>query len=296
MNILSSCTLCPRLCRKDRTNGETGYCGASDKIRIGRAALHFWEEPSVSGESGAGTVFFSYCTLKCVYCQNYGISTQNRGREITVPELAEIFLQLMREGANNIDLVTPTHYVPQIKEALDIARAKGMNLPVVYNTSGYEREETVKSLAGYVDVWMPDLKYYDDKYAVAYSNAKNYFAIASKAIETMFSLCGKNKFNEKGIMQSGLIVRHLMLPGLLFDTKKIMDYLYGTFGNDIYVSLMSQYTPIRNIEKYENLNRKLNMKQYQAMVDYCAEKGMENVYIQEGAAADESFIPDFGMQ
>jgi putative pyruvate formate lyase activating enzyme len=291
-NILTHCTLCPRKCGANRAVGETGFCGASDKIKIARSALHFWEEPCISGENGSGTVFFSHCTMKCVFCQNYQISTQNRGYEITIDELSEIFLDLQNQGALNINLVTPTHYVPQIITALKAAKENGLTVPIVYNTSGYENVETLKMLDGLIDIYMPDMKYYSDKYAVKYSAAPRYFQIASDAIAEMHRQTGSPIF-ENGIMKRGVIVRHLMLPGLLFDTKKIMDYLYKTYGDDIYISIMSQYTPLEHIKKYPELDRKLNNKHYEAMVDYCAELGIKNAFIQEGEAALESFIPPF---
>lgn len=292
MNLLENCVLCPRRCGVNRLNGEKGFCGASDKIKIARSALHFWEEPCISGKNGSGTVFFSHCTLKCVFCQNYDISARNNGREITVRELAGCFLDLQSKGANNINLVTPTHYVSQIIEALGDAKARGLTLPVLYNTSGYERVETLRMLDGLIDVYMPDMKYFSDKYAVKYSNAPGYFRTASEALREMFCQTGKNTF-KNGIMQKGVIVRHLMLPGLLFDTKHIIDYLYKTYGDDIYISLMSQYTPLEHVKKYPELYRKLNMKHYEAMVDYCAELGIKNAFVQDGEAAKESFIPPF---
>lgn len=293
MNNLSECTLCPRKCKADRNSGVVGFCGASRQIKIARAALHFWEEPCISGEHGSGTVFFSYCTMKCVFCQNYDISTLNKGKIITESELADIFLDLQEQGANNINLVTPTHYVPQIIAALDDAKAHGLTLPILYNTSGYENTETIKMLNGYIDIYMPDMKYFDDKYAVKYSNSPHYFDIAAAAIHEMYNQVSAPVFSENGIMQKGMIVRHLMLPGLLFDTKKIMDYLHTEYGNNIYVSLMSQYTPLPHVHRFPELNRKLNPQQYAAMIDYCANLGMENVFVQEGEAADESFIPPF---
>ncbi len=290
---LSHCTLCPRLCGADRINGELGYCRSSAKIKIARSALHFWEEPCISGEHGSGTVFFSHCTLKCVFCQNYNISTENKGKIISVSELADCFLDLQTQGANNINLVTPTHYVPLIIQALDIAKANGLTLPILYNTSGYENPETIKSLDGYIDIYMPDMKYFDNKYAVKYSNAPDYFNIAKSAIREMYNQVGKPVFDENGIMQKGMIIRHLMLPGLLFDTKKIIDYIYREYKNNVYVSLMSQYTPLEHVKRFPELNKKLNPKHYNAMINYCTDLGMENVYIQDGEAASESFIPPF---
>ncbi len=274
-------------------NGETGFCGAELLPRTARIAMHYWEEPCISGENGSGTVFFSYCTMKCVFCQNYDISARCKGRDITIEELADGFLSLQEQGANNINLVTPTHYVPQIIEALDNAKSRGLNIPVLYNTSGYENTETLKMLDGYIDIYMPDMKYYDDKYAVKYSKAPDYFKIAAVAVDEMYRQTGKNEFDENGIMTRGVLVRHLMLPGLMLDSKRIMDYLYNTYGNNIYVSLMCQYTPLPHVKAYPELDRKLDMRKYNTLVDYCANKGMENVFIQSDESVSESFIPNF---
>lgn len=287
------CNLCPRNCKVNRAFGQKGFCGADNTLKIARAALHFWEEPCISGENGSGTVFFSGCNMKCVYCQNYSISTCNNGASVTVTELADVFLRLQSEGANNINLVTPTHFVNEIISALDIAKNNGLKIPVVYNSGGYESVETIKRLDGYVDIYMPDMKYFSDKFAVKYSNAPDYFNIAKAAIAQMVEQVGKPVFDERGIMQKGVLVRHLMLPGLLFDSKKIMDYLYKTYKNNIYVSIMSQYTPLPHVSDYKELDRKLNSAHYDAMVNYCAELGMENAFIQDGEAASESFIPEF---
>lgn len=294
MDLLKNCMLCPRKCGVDRTGGEVGFCKSSDKIKIARSALHFWEEPCISGENGSGTVFFSHCTMKCVYCQNYKISTQNCGKYVTEDELAECFLDLENQGAHNINLVTPTHFVPQIISAILKARKKGLTLPIVYNTSGYENVETIKMLDGIVDIYLPDFKYFDDKYAIKYSSAKDYFKIASSAIKEMFNQVGKCEFTEDGILKKGVIVRHMMLPGLLFDTKKILDYLFAEYGNDIYISIMSQYTPLSTLPKeFSELNKKINPDHYDAILDYAERIGIENAYIQEGSSASESFIPDF---
>ena len=215
---------------------------------------------------------------------------------MSIDELADSFLSLQKQDANNINLVTPTHFVPQIIEALDIAKARGLTLPVLYNTSGYENVETIKMLDGYIDIYMPDLKYYNNAYAVKYSNAPNYFEIASAAIKEMVRQTGKPVFDDKGIMLKGTLVRHLMLPGLMLDSKRIMDYLYNTYGNDIYISLMCQYTPLSHVERYPELNRKIDMDKYNALVAYCARRGMEQVFIQSEESASESFIPPFNEE
>lgn len=294
MDILTNCTLCPRNCGVNRRNGETGYCGADDKIKIARYSLHFWEEPCVSGKSGSGTVFFSHCNMGCVYCQNYKISTRGFGKIVSENELAEIFINLQKQGANNINLVTPTHYVPQIKKALLTAKENGLTIPILYNCGGYESVETLKTLDGIIDIYMPDLKYFDDKYALKYSNAKKYFSHAKSAIAEMFRQVGKCQFDENGIIKKGLIVRHLVLPTLLFDSKKVLDYLYSTYKNDIIISIMSQYTPLKTLPKeYPELSKKLDKKYYDTLVGYAVNLGIENAFIQDGDSAKESFIPEF---
>lgn len=294
MSSKNGCRLCPRQCGADRENGERGFCGAPSDIRIARAALHFWEEPCISGENGSGTVFFSGCTMRCVYCQNYEVSTNNLGYAVSEQKLADEFLRLMGEGAENINLVTPTHYVPEIKRAIDIAVRRGLSIPIVYNTGGYETVETIRSLEGYVDIYMPDFKYYSDETAVRYSSAPCYRETVMRALDEMYRQSGKPEFDSRGIMKKGMIIRHLMLPGALSETLHIIDYVHETFGENVYFSLMSQYTPIRHIEKFENLNRRISKKSYDFAVSHCEELGMENVFIQEGEAADESFIPEFG--
>ncbi len=294
--MLRECRLCPRECKVNRLYGEVGFCGAGAKAKIARAALHFWEEPCISGDEGSGTVFFSCCNMKCIYCQNYGISTQNRGMELSSDDLAEKFLGLQELGANNINLVTPTHFIPQVIDAISIAKMRGLRLPIVYNCGGYESVDALRLLSGYIDVYMPDMKYYKDKYAVEFSSAPNYFEIAKKAIAEMFAQVGKPCFDERGIMQKGVIVRHMMLPGLMFDTKKIIDYLYKTYGDDIYISLMSQYTPMPNVSGNAKLNRRIPEEYYDAMVEYCAEKGIRSAFIQDGSSATESFIPEFNLE
>jgi len=292
-SILRDCTLCPRECHVDRTAGKKGYCRATDELAVARAALHMWEEPCISGEEGSGTVFFSGCPLGCIYCQNHNISRGLAGKAITTERLAEIFLELQGKGANNINLVTPSHYVPQITEALDISRRKGLTIPIVYNCSGYEKVETLKLLEGYVDIYLPDLKYISYEPAAKYSNCRDYFPVAAKAIEEMVRQAEEAKFDERGIMQKGVIVRHLALPGYLEDSKRIIKYLYETYGNRIYISIMNQYTPIIMSDVYPELNRRITEEEYKELVDYAVELGVENGFIQEGETALESFIPEF---
>lgn len=293
LSILKDCTLCPRECHVDRTAGEKGYCKATGKLVVARAALHMWEEPCISGEEGSGTVFFCGCPLGCVYCQNSKISRGMSGMAITVERLAEIFLELQGKGANNINLVTPSHYVPHIIEALKISRKKGLTVPIVYNCSGYEKVKTLKLLEGYIDIYMPDFKYMSDEPAVKYSGCRNYSVVASKAIEEMVRQVKEPVFDERGIMKKGVIVRHLALPGYIDDSKRVVKYLYETYGDRILISIMNQYTPMTRSMAYPELNRKLTDEEYDELVDYALEIGVENGFIQEGETALESFIPEF---
>ncbi|PHV72072.1 radical SAM protein [Sporanaerobium hydrogeniformans] len=293
---LKACKLCPRGCGVNRLEGQRGFCGAGDKVKLARAALHHWEEPCLSGERGSGAVFFSYCTLGCVYCQNYEISKEGKGKEVDYKALATIFLNLQEQGAHNINLVTPTHYVPQIKEALYLAKDKGLRLPIVYNTSGYETKETLSMLRGLIDIYLPDFKYFKAEYANKYSHAPHYVSFVKEAIEEMLNQVGKPCFDAEGLMLKGVIVRHLLLPGLLFDSKKIVTYLYTTYGSSLYMSLMNQYTPLKNVEKYKELNRPLNPVHYDFIIEYALELGVEKGFIQEGETALESFIPPFNEE
>ena len=293
LELLKKCELCPRNCKVNRINGEVGFCGATDKIKVARASLHFFEEPCISGDSGSGTIFFSYCNLKCVYCQNYNISTENYGKEITIDRLSEIMLELQEKGANNINLVTPTHYVPQIVEAIKKARRNNLTIPIVYNTSGYEKKETIKLLDGYVDIYLTDMKYYNDEYAIKYSKAKNYFKYAKESLDEMFSQVGTPKFDEKGIMTKGIIVRHLVLPNLVSDSKEIIKYLFDKFNDNIYISIMNQYTPLKHVKKHCELNRTVTENEYDEVINYAISLGIENAFVQEGETQKESFIPDF---
>jgi putative pyruvate formate lyase activating enzyme len=298
IELLKECRLCPRNCGINRLEGKRGFCGAvTDKIRVARAALHYWEEPCISGNIGSGTVFFSHCTLKCVFCQNYDISQCNYyGKEVSIERLSEIFLELQEKGALNINLVTSTHYVPQIIEALDIAKLKGLKLPVIYNSSGYENVETIKLLDGYIDVYLPDMKYFDSKYSKKYSKTPNYFDYAKEAIDEMVNQVGEVKFDDNRIIQKGVIIRHLMLPGLLFDSKKVIDYIHKKYGNKVYISIMNQYTPLENVKNYPEINKTLNPKHYDTMIDYAVSIGVENGFIQEEGTDKESFIPLFNYE
>ena len=296
--MLKECHLCPRNCGVDRLTSQKGFCGVDAGIMVARAALHMWEEPCISGTNGSGAVFFSGCTLRCVYCQNYHIANSEAGKTVSVERLSEIFLELQEQGANNINLVTPTHFVPQIIAALDQAREKGFNLPIVYNTSGYEKVETLKRLDGYVDIYPPNFKYLDPEHAKKYSGAEDYPEVAKRALAEMVRQTGVPQLDEQGIMKKGVIVRHLLLPGCLRDARRIVKYLYETYGDQIYMSLMNQYTPLDtlNREKYPELAKKVTKKAYDVLVDYAIDLGVEQAFIQEGETAIESFIPDFSYE
>ncbi|MEL7646493.1 MAG: radical SAM protein [Sedimentibacter sp.] len=296
MNLMEECAICPRNCKVDRTTGKKGYCRMTDKLVVARAALHMWEEPCISGTNGSGTVFFSGCSLGCVYCQNHTIATGKTGKEITKERLAEIFLELQSKGAHNINLVTPSHFVPQIIDALVMSRKKGLKIPIVYNSSGYEKVEIIKMLEGHISIYLPDLKYMDVSIAKKYSNCSDYFEHASKAIEEMVRQTGEVSFDESGMAVKGVIVRHMTLPGCLDDSRNIIRYLHETFGDKIYLSIMNQYTPLDEVTKYPEINRKITDDEYEELVDYAVSIGVENGFIQEGETALESFIPDFDCE
>ena len=304
---MQSCKLCPRNCGVNRTKEETGICGLTKKIKIARASLHQWEEPCISGVNGSGTIFFSGCNLHCVYCQNVSIAMGKQGRIINVEQLAQTCLDLQIQGAHNINLVTPNHYIPQIKQALVLAREKGLCIPIVYNTSSYEYPSALRQLEGEISIYLADLKYVSSILSEKYSHAKDYFSIACKAIAEMvrqvgtpqFVYYGKNKkyteYEDGMLMQKGVIVRHLLLPCCLEDSKQVIRYLYETYGNSIYISIMNQYTPLPHVAKYPELNRKVSEEEYEELVDYAIELGVECGFIQEGDTASESFIPDFNQ-
>lgn len=314
---MENCMLCPRECGVNRKNGETGVCGQTAAIKAARAALHMWEEPCISGQNGSGTVFFSGCNLGCVFCQNHNIATGKAGIEISTGRLAEIFLELQEKGANNINLVTAGHFVPQVVEALKQAKQQGLFLPVVYNTSSYEKVETLRLLDGYVDIYLPDLKYVDSTISSRYSHAADYFTYASAAIAEMVQQVGEPEFvfertadekkkvfhaaeyqerseaGESLLMKKGVIVRHLVMPGCMEDSKRVISYLLKTYGNQIFISIMNQYTPLPQCREYPELSRRVTEAEYDAVVDYAIELGIENGFIQEGDVAEESFIPEF---
>ena len=295
---MSNCNLCPRQCGADRENGKSGICGVSGKNMLAaRAALHFWEEPCISGEKGSGTVFFSGCPLRCVYCQNYQIASTEVGMEISEERLKDIFLELQEKGAHNINLVTPTHYTPEIIRAIGKAKEQGLRLPIVYNCSGYEKVETLKTLKGIVDIYLTDFKYMENEAAVRYSKAPDYPEIARAALKEMMDQTGEAKFDENGIMQSGVIVRHLLLPGHVRNARAVVKYVYETYGNQLYLSLMNQYTPLPQVKKeFPELDRRVTEREYQRLISYALELGIENAFIQDGKTAEESFIPMFDYE
>lgn len=292
MNSYLNCTLCPRACGADRSVSR-GFCKESSVLRAARASLHMWEEPPLSGKTGSGTVFFSGCNLGCVFCQNHEIAHENKGKPISPERLAEIFLELQAKRAANINLVTAVHFVPHVIRALDIAKINGLHIPVVYNSSGYEAVDTVKRLSGYIDVYLPDYKYRDSDLARRFSGAYDYPIVAEKAIEEMVSQIGDCVFDENGMMQRGVIVRHLVLPRHTDDSMAVLEYLHRTYGDRIYISIMSQYTPVRKYEKYPELSRKLTTYEYEKVVNFAQRIGIKNGFLQSGEAAKESFIPSF---
>ena len=287
------CDLCPRKCLVDRKKGEKGICGQTENLKVARAALHFWEEPCISGDAGSGAVFFSGCPLHCVFCQNENIANGTVGKEISLERLVDIFLELQEKRANNINLVTPGHFVPQIVKALDQARKEGLTLPVVYNTSSYETVDTIKMLEGYVDIYLPDFKYMSPVLSKKYSHAPDYAEVAKAAIAEMVRQTGKAVFvngDEDNLILSGTIVRHLTLPGCMADSMQILKYLHDTYGDMIYISIMNQFTPLSNLEKYPELNRRITDEEYETLVDYAIEIGIKWFY-PGGEHSGREFYP-----
>lgn len=297
MSKAEGCRLCPRECGADRKKGEKGVCGVSGMGIYGaRAALHMWEEPCISGKNGSGAVFFSGCPLRCVYCQNYRIAHAETGKMISTERLAEIFLELQEEKAANINLVTPTHYTPEIIRAVKMARQRGLFVPVVYNCSGYEKVETLKTLEGIVDIYLTDFKYMETETAKRYSRAPDYPEVAKQALLEMVRQTGTAEFDEQGMMKKGVIVRHLLLPNHLKNAKALVEHVHKTYGNQVYLSLMNQYTPLPWVKAYPELDRRVTKREYEKLIDYALSIGVENGFIQEGETAEESFIPDFDYE
>ena len=295
MEELKSCNICPHKCGVNRLNGIKGRCKCDNKIKIALASVHNYEEPCISGKNGSGTVFFSNCNLNCIYCQNYEISQLEKGKEITIEHLAQIFIKQQEKNVNNINLVTPTMYVPQIIEAIKIARKKGLNIPIIYNSNGYENVETIKKLNGYIDIYLPDLKYYSNEIAKKYSKIDNYFETAISAIKEMQKQVGNPIFNEEGIIQKGVIIRHLILPHHLLNTKNILKYVKENFDENTYISIMAQYFPTYKAKEDKLINRKLTKKEYKEIENYLYLLNLKNGYIQELGEHEEEYVPNFDL-
>ncbi len=292
---LIKCKLCPKKCLVNRNIGELGFCHAGNKLKVAKAYLHMWEEPPITGKRGSGTIFFSNCNMRCIYCQNYYIGEKGNGVEIDIDRFSQECLMLQKKGATNINLVTPTHYVPIIIEGLKLAKEKGLNIPIVYNSSGYETVETIKSLDGIVDVYLPDFKYFDNNLSFKYTRCNDYFENASAALEEMVKQKQECIFDKEGNITSGVIVRHLLTPGNSEDSKKVLAYLYNKYHNDIYYSIMNQYTPVKTF-KYEELNRTVSDREYDEVIDYAWNLGIRNAFIQEGGTQSDSFIPKWDFK
>lgn len=296
MNKYENCLLCPRKCGINRRTGQTGVCGVSSEIKVARAALHYWEEPCISGKRGSGAVFFSGCSLHCVFCQNREISDGKEGKVISKERLSDIFMELAGKGANNINLVTPGQYIPDIVWAVNNARSRGMKLPIIYNTSGYENVTELKLLEGIVDVYLPDFKYMDSTLSAMYSRAKDYPSVAKQALSEMVRQQPDVVIDDAtGLIQKGVIVRQLLLPGHVNDAKAVLKYLYDTYHDHVYISMMSQFTPIA-LKDYPEINRTVTRREYERLVDYALEIGITNAFIQEGDVAKDSFIPAFDCE
>ena len=291
MKELQYCTICPHRCKVNRLNGQIGRCKCNDKIKIALASIHNYEEPCISEGNGSGTVFFSNCNLSCIYCQNYEISQLGRGKNITIAELANTFLELQRKNVNNINLVTPTMYAYQIKEAIKIARKDGLKIPIIYNTNSYENVETIKALNGYIDVYLPDLKYYSNELSKKYSKVDKYFEVATKAIKEMYKQVGTAKFDKNGIIQKGVIIRHLILPNHLQNSKHILKWIKENMPDDIYVSVMAQYFPTYKAKQDNLINRKLKPKEYREIENFLYTLDLKNGYIQEIGEHEEEYVP-----
>ena len=296
MNKYENCLLCPRKCGINRSTGQTGICGVSSEIKVARAALHYWEEPCISGKRGSGAVFFSGCSLHCVFCQNREISDGKEGKVISKERLSDIFMELADKGANNINLVTPGQYIPDIVWAVNDAKSRGMKLPIIYNTSGYENVTELKLLEGIVDVYLPDFKYMDSTLSAMYSRAKDYPSVAKQALSEMVRQQPEVVIDDAtGLIQKGVIVRQLLLPGHVNDAKAVLKYLYDTYHDHVYISMMSQFPPIA-LKDYPEINRTVTRREYERLVDYALEIGITNAFIQEGDVAKDSFIPAFDCE
>ncbi len=297
LNLYKSCTLCPRSCRVDRTSGATGFCGQLSVPKAAKAYAHMWEEPCISGKNGSGTVFFCGCNLKCVYCQNKLISSgDDIGKPMSAEQLCEVYFKLKSRSVHNINLVTPTHFLPHVVQSIKLAKQNNIGLPFVYNTSGYEIPDILKYLNGYIDIYLTDFKYYSKAYAKRYSNAPDYREQAFAAVKEMFSQTGAPKYDENSMLKSGTIVRHLVLPEMTRDSKRILRLLYDEFSNDIIYSIMSQYTPFGLNGSFYEIDRRITPEEYESVVSYAGEIGITNCFTQYGEAAEESFIPNFDKE
>ena len=288
---LAKCEICPHKCRIDRTKNQIGRCKSTDKVKIALYSIHNFEEPCISGKNGSGTVFFSNCNMNCIYCQNYEISQEGRGKEISIEELAEIFIEQQNRNVENINLVTPTSYVLQIIEAIKIAKSNGLKIPIVYNTNGYERVETLKLLKGYIDIYLPDLKYYEDKIGKKYSKIDNYFEIATKAIQEMYRQVGAPKLDERGIIKKGLMIRHLVLPNNIENSKKVLKWIKENIDENVYIDIMAQYFPTYKARESLELERKLTKEEYEEIEQYVYELDIKNGYMQELGEHEEEYVP-----
>ncbi len=293
LNELEKCTICPHKCNINRNHGKIGRCKATNKVKIALYSTHEFEEPCISGQNGSGTVFFSNCNLNCIYCQNYEISQLGRGKEITIEELAQVFLIQQEKGVENINLVTPTSYVPQIIEAIKIAKKAGLKLPIVYNTNSYENVDTLKQLEGYIDIYLPDLKYAENELGKKYSKIENYFEIATESIKEMIRQVGEPKLNENGIIEKGVMIRHLVLPNHIENSKKVLKWIKENLPKEIYISIMAQYFPTYKAKEDNNINRKLTKEEWKEVEDYIAEIGIENGYVQELGEHEEEYVPNW---
>lgn len=293
MHELENCNICPHRCGANRMNGKTGRCKATDKVKVALASIHNFEEPCISGKNGSGTVFFSNCNLNCVFCQNYEISQLGKGKEISIEELADIFIKQQNKNVHNINLVTPTMYIYQIIEAIKLARDKGLKIPIVYNSNGYENVEALKHLKGYIDIYLPDLKYSDDEIAYKYSNIKNYYENAVQAIKEMYNQVGTPIIDENGIMKKGLMIRHLVLPNQLQNSKDVLKWINDNMDKKVFVSVMAQYFPTYRAKNFPEISRKLTKEEYNEIEQYLYSLDLENGYIQELGEHEEEYVPDF---
>ena len=295
MNLYENCSLCPRNCHVNRLSGQRGYCGMTSEVAAALASVHNWEEPPISGTAGSGTIFFSGCSLRCVFCQNHDISWDNFGKTISTERLAEIMLERQEAGVHNINLVTGAHFVPSIIKAVESARAMGLKIPIVYNSGGYESVDTIKMLKGIVDIYLPDIKYYSEELSAKYSGTRDYFARASEAVKEMYRQTGENVFDENGLLKNGVIIRHLVLPSCKEDSFKILDWIRSEIGEDAFVSLLNQYVPVYRAAEFKEINRRLMSLEYTRVLEHFFDIGLKNGYMQEKSSASSEYTPLFDL-